>query len=93
VLITGDFNVGEDNPALTTLRGPFLDTFRVVRPSETPAGTFSGFKFGNVDGPKIDYVFAQPGTEVMHAEIVRFSRNQRYPSDHFPVIARVRFVD
>lgn len=93
VLITGDFNVGEDNPALTTLRGPFLDTFRVVRPSETPAGTFSGFKFGNVDGPKIDYVFAQPGTEVMHAEIVRFSRNDRYPSDHFPVIARVRFAD
>ena len=90
VLITGDFNVGEDNPALATLRGPFLDTFRVVRPDEKPAGTFSGFKFGSVDGPKIDYVLVQPGTEVMHAEILRFSRNERYPSDHFPVVARVR---
>jgi endonuclease/exonuclease/phosphatase family metal-dependent hydrolase len=93
VLITGDFNVGEDNPALASLRGPFVDTFRVVRPDESPAGTFTGFKFGNVDGPKIDYVLAQPRTEVMHAEIVRFTRNQRYPSDHFPVLARVRFAN
>ena len=27
------------------------------------------------------------------AEIVRYSRNNRYPSDHFPVTARVRLVD
>jgi hypothetical protein len=29
----------------------------------------------------------------MSAEIVRFSRNDRYPSDHFPVTARIRLVD
>jgi endonuclease/exonuclease/phosphatase family metal-dependent hydrolase len=92
VVITGDFNAGEKNPAVTTLAGPFVDTFRVVRPDDTPAGTFTGFKFGNVAGEKIDYIFVQPPTEVMRAEIVRFSRNERYPSDHFPVVARVRFV-
>jgi len=90
VLVTGDFNVGEKNPALATLLGPFVDTFRAVRPQDKPAGTFTGFKFGNVDGDKIDYILAQPGTEVMHADIVRFSRSERYPSDHFPVVARVR---
>lgn len=92
VLVTGDFNVGEKNPALATLIGPFVDTFRVVRPQDKTAGTFSGFKFGNIEGDKIDYILAQPGTEVMHADIVRFARDQRYPSDHFPVIARVRLV-
>jgi endonuclease/exonuclease/phosphatase family metal-dependent hydrolase len=92
VIITGDFNVGEKNPALDTLRGPFVDTFRTVRPDEQPAGTFTAFKFGNTAGDKIDYVFVQPGTEVQHAEIVRFSRNERYPSDHFPVVARVRLI-
>jgi endonuclease/exonuclease/phosphatase family metal-dependent hydrolase len=89
-IVTGDFNVGETNPALATLIGPFLDTFRVVRPTEQPAGTFTGFEFGKIDGEKIDYVLAQPGTEVQHAEIVRFSRDGRYPSDHFPVVARLR---
>ncbi len=93
VIITGDFNAGEDNPALATLRGPFVDTFRIDRPDEQNAGTFTGFKFGNTTGDKIDYVLVEPGTEVMSAEIVRFSRNERYPSDHFPVVARVRLID
>jgi endonuclease/exonuclease/phosphatase family metal-dependent hydrolase len=93
VVITGDFNVGEKNPALATLRGPFLDTFRVLHADEQTVGTFTGFKFGNTAGEKIDYVLVQPGTEVMHADIIRSSREQRYPSDHFPVVARVRFVD
>jgi endonuclease/exonuclease/phosphatase family metal-dependent hydrolase len=90
VIITGDFNVGEDNPALATLRGPFVDTFRVARPDETTVGTFTGFKFGNTHGDKIDYVFTQPRTQVLSADIVRFSRKGRYPSDHFPVVARIR---
>ena len=93
VVITGDFNVGEQNPALATLIGPFVDTFRVVRPTEKPAGSFTGFKFGSVDGEKIDYVLAQPRTEVLSADIVRFSRDGRYPSDHFPVVARIRLME
>jgi endonuclease/exonuclease/phosphatase family metal-dependent hydrolase len=100
VIVTGDFNAGEANPALATLTVPvgsgapaFLDTFRVLHHDEKDAGTFSNFKFGNHGTDKIDYILAQPGTEVMAAEIVRVSRNHRYPSDHFPVTARVRLVD
>jgi endonuclease/exonuclease/phosphatase family metal-dependent hydrolase len=93
VLVTGDFNVGEKNPALAALLGPFVDTFRAVRPQEKTAGTFTAFKLGNIEGDKIDYILAQPGTEVMHADIVRFTRDRRYPSDHFPVVARLRLLD
>jgi endonuclease/exonuclease/phosphatase family metal-dependent hydrolase len=92
VIVTGDFNVGEDNPAIRTMVGDkaFLDTFRLVHPEEKQAGTFNGFKLDAVDGPKIDYVLVQPGAEVLSAAIVRTVRNGRYPSDHFPVVARVR---
>jgi endonuclease/exonuclease/phosphatase family metal-dependent hydrolase len=97
VIVTGDFNVGETNPALATLTGgtapPFVDTFRVMHPDVKDAGTFSNFKFGFHGTDKIDYILVPPGTGVMSAEIVRFSRNNRYPSDHFPVTARVRLVD
>jgi endonuclease/exonuclease/phosphatase family metal-dependent hydrolase len=101
VIVTGDFNVGESNPALATLVGrsapdappPLVDTFRVLHPGETTVGTFTGFKFGSVAGDKIDYVLVQPDTEVTSAAIVRTSRNERYPSDHFPVVARVRLAD
>jgi endonuclease/exonuclease/phosphatase family metal-dependent hydrolase len=103
VVVTGDFNVGERNPALRSLvasaraegaaaqSAPLLvDTFRVVHPDERVVGTFSGFKFGQVNGEKIDYVLVAPGTEVLSADILRTSRNDRYPSDHFPVVATVR---
>jgi len=40
---------------------------------------------------EIDYVFVEPGAEVIEAAIVRSSRDGRSPSDHFPVTARIRF--
>ena len=96
VIVTGDFNVGEANPALTRLTAPqpgapalFVDTFRVRHPDEPRAGTFNGFKFGQTGGDKIDYVLVLPGTDVLDAAIIRTSRNDRYPSDHFPVTARI----
>ena len=103
VIVTGDFNVGEGNPALHTLVGApgraatapppaFADTFRVLYPEEREVGTFTGFEYGKTSGEKIDYVLVQPGTEVISAGIVRTSRDGRYPSDHFPVVARVRFA-
>jgi endonuclease/exonuclease/phosphatase family metal-dependent hydrolase len=94
VIVTGDFNVGEDNPAIRTMIGDkaFVDTFRAVHPDEKQAATFNGFKTGSIDGPKIDYVLVQPGAEVLSAAIVRTVRDGRYPSDHFPVVARVRLT-
>jgi len=94
VVVTGDFNVGEDNVAIQKLIGSkkYVDTFRVLHPDVKEAGTFSGFKMGSVSGPKIDYVLVQPGTEVMSAAIVRTERGGKYPSDHFPVVARIRLL-
>lgn len=95
-IVTGDFNAGETNAAVTRLTvpqagvpAPFVDSFRVRHPGETNVGTFTGFKLGATTGDKIDYVLVQPGTDVLSAGIIRTSRNDRYPSDHFPVIARI----
>lgn len=90
VIVSGDFNAAEANPAVQAMRGAFADTFRTVNPDVTEAGTFTGFVFGRTGGDKIDYVFAEPGTEVLAAAILRDARDARYPSDHFPVTARIR---
>lgn len=95
-IVTGDFNVGETNPALVPLVGTavapgrFVDTFRVIAPAATEAGTFTAFDPARTTGDKIDYVLVPRGTEVLGAAIVRTARNGRLPSDHFPVTARVR---
>ena len=103
VIVTGDFNAGEENPAIVYLKGEpnlepgegreaesllLIDTFRTLHPSADGVGTFGGFK-GLQEGEKIDYVFVTPGTQILWAEIDRFSLNGRYPSDHYPVTATI----
>jgi endonuclease/exonuclease/phosphatase family metal-dependent hydrolase len=98
--LTGDFNAGEDNPAIGYLKGagtfeeptpiPVVDSFRILHPDEKVVGTGHWFS-GNVDGPKIDYIFVPPHTRTLEATIVRTNRNGRYPSDHYPVTGQLRF--
>ena len=93
VIVTGDFNTGESNPATQAMLKVFRDTFRVVRPDAAEVGTANQFTLGKTSGDKIDYIFVERGAEVLSADIIRSSIDGRYPSDHFPVIARVRLPE
>jgi len=91
VLIMGDFNAGELNPAVRLLLDAgFSDTYRAVHPHDSLVGTFHAFK-GSQTGEKIDYIFADAKTSVTNAMILRKNVRGRYPSDHFPVTARIQF--
>ena len=96
VIVMGDFNSGEQNPAFQALVSPgarevaLRDTFRAVHPDAALAGTFSEFT-GKRDGDKIDAVLVSPVWHVLSAAIVTTSDNGRYPSDHFPVTATLAF--
>ena len=57
----------------------FLDEFRNIP-------CFHAFK-GGVTGARIDFVFHTIHFKAKAAEIVRTSRDGRYPSDHYPVTA------
>ncbi len=100
VILTGDFNAGEQNPAiiyLTTDKSEkhvtsvlMKDTYRVMYPDAEDVGTFNAFK-GKKTGEKIDYIFVEPEIRVLSADIIRMDKDGQYPSDHFPVIAEIRF--
>ena len=76
-----------------------LDTFRVVHPEEKNVVTFNGFRTprldgdGNMIGDKIDYIFVTPHLKATDAEIIRTNKDGRYPTDHFPIRATVKFAD
>jgi endonuclease/exonuclease/phosphatase family metal-dependent hydrolase len=96
VIVTGDFNADEENPAIACLKQEdtsndkkslqLRDSFRVLHPDEKEVGTFNSF-IGTSDRGKIDYVFVDARIKVLQAGIVRFNQNGRYPSDHYPVEA------
>lgn len=102
-IVTGDFNAGEDNPAILYLKGKVLlnkdnptpnpvlmaDTFRVLHPDDKEVGTFNELQ-GKRSGLKIDYIFVPADLEVLQAEIIRTQYAGRWPSDHFPVAATLR---
>jgi len=94
VLVLGDFNAAEDNPAFRKLveNRPFSlrDSYRVLHPDEENVGTFNGFE-GVFDGAKIDAILISEGLRVISADIVRTNQAGRYPSDHFPVTATIGF--
>jgi len=91
VIITGDFNAGEDNNAIKILLAAgFSDSFRKIRPEDKNVATYHDFK-GTITGDKIDYILCTKEFKVMSAEIIRKNENGRYPSDHFPVNAVLKF--
>ncbi len=104
VIITGDFNAAERNPAVRYLLGEakgaatrlaadqrirFMDTFRALHPQAKEFGTFNDFK-GTAAGDKIDYILTLPGVKILEAEMLHDHSDGRYPSDHFPVFALLR---
>ncbi|MHC4430564.1 MAG: endonuclease/exonuclease/phosphatase family protein [Planctomycetota bacterium] len=104
-IVTGDFNAGENNPVMTYLKGktalglpnapvsrspvPMVDTFRTLHPDVKDVRTSHGFRGGR-QGNKIDYVLAPPAIQVLEAQILYDNVDGRYPSDHYPVTARLR---
>jgi endonuclease/exonuclease/phosphatase family metal-dependent hydrolase len=91
VVVTGDFNVGETNRVVDILReAGFRDSFRVLHPNTRDVGTFSAFQ-DRFDPDKIDYLFVDGRAEVLEASIVRERVEGRWPSDHAPVTATLRF--
>lgn len=94
VLVTGDFNAGEDNAAFAALLAdtaalPLRDSYRALYPTAMVVGTFNGF-VGDSTGDKIDAVLIGEGWTVDAAAIDRRRVRGLWPSDHFPVTARVR---
>lgn len=98
VLVMGDFNSDETNPAFRQLATasrvpdgtPLLrDTFRARHSDANVVGTFNAFK-GDSTAGKIDAILAGNGWSVLDAGIDRRRWGALWASDHFAVWAIVR---
>ena len=97
VIVTGDFNAGEESApyqaffSVNPKPAPVADTYRALNPNRTPnEGTFSGFKVSGTTGPRIDWIGVSSEWKINSATIDRTEREGRTPSDHFAVTAILR---
>ncbi|MBX3413993.1 MAG: endonuclease/exonuclease/phosphatase family protein [Pirellulales bacterium] len=94
VIVVGDFNaVAESNKAYDTLvaDGYLTDTWKVAQEKGKPISTFHNYRGPREDGSRIDWILTRGPVTTLSSEVVTFELNGQYPSDHFPVIAKLRF--
>lgn len=93
VLVMGDFNAGDRNPAVRALlvdaRIRLADAHAAHEPAGGWGGTFHGFQ-GDSTGERIDAILAGPGWVVDAAGIDRRKWGPVWASDHFAVWAQLR---
>ena len=94
ILLVGDFNAAAgNNKACTILTQDkfFTDTWATARERVNEGiGTFNGFRAIQKGGPRIDWILSRGDVVADRIEIVTFSRDGQFPSDHCPVLARLR---
>lgn len=92
VICVGDFNATPESEPIVTMQSALNDAYRISSaPPYGPVGTFNGFRLDVATTSRIDYIFVTRDIKVLRYAVLTDSLDLRYPSDHFPVVAKVSF--
>ena len=90
VICTGDFNSTPETEQIQAMQTILKDAKSISElPPYGPEGTFNSFKFDAPMKHRIDYIFVGDKVKVQKYAVLTDAKEQRYPSDHQPVVARV----
>lgn len=91
-VLTGDFNVEPDDPAAKILLAEFSDP-RTEAPGADAGITYHGYFLEGIQGSVIDYALYKNGFKPKEFSVLRDKFEGVYPSDHFPVLAKLCLKD
>ena len=98
-IFMGDFNLSPESDAhelfcnkigAPEIRGNFIDCWQALHKPEQDAGTGHSFT-GSKSNTRIDWILMTPDFAVSNIDIIYYKKNGRYPSDHYPVFAELKF--
>lgn len=93
VICTGDFNSTPETEQIKAMSSLLSDAYSATKsPPYGPVGTTNAFRFTAPMKNRIDYVFVSNHFEVSKYAVLTDAKDQRYPSDHLPVVAVVHLV-
>ncbi|MYM97956.1 endonuclease/exonuclease/phosphatase family protein [Duganella vulcania] len=91
LIVMGDFNSTPDSEAYATIGAALRDARGISQtPPYGPVATFNDFDVTRPARERIDYIFLSPQWQVLRYAVLTDSVDARYPSDHFPVVTRLR---
>ena len=89
VICVGDFNSTPETEQIQTMQTLLNDSYKVTQdPPYGPVGTFNSFRFTASMKNRIDYIFVSKGIKVLKYGVLTDAKDQRYPSDHQPVMIK-----
>ncbi|MCU4155864.1 endonuclease/exonuclease/phosphatase family protein [Carboxylicivirga sp. A043] len=92
VILCGDFNLEPDSEGIAIIKKEMIDSREVSSKAPYgPVGTFSGFNINSKLNRRIDYIFVSKGIAVRKYAALSDIKDNRFPSDHLPVVAKVEF--
>jgi len=91
MILMGDFNVTDDNPAYQTIAASSLKDSRdeSETPPIGPEGTFNAFQWDLLPENIIDHIFVSKDFKIHRHGILTDNYGKKYPSDHFPVMVEI----
>lgn len=88
-ICVGDFNSTPETEQIKEMQTLLKDAYEVTAvPPYGPVGTFNAFKFDAPMKQRIDYIFVAPQIKVLKYGVLTDAKDQRYPSDHQPVMIK-----
>lgn len=90
LVLTGDFNLEPDSEPINLITSQLNDSKLIAESISGPVATFNAFKVDEPAKVRIDYVFVPKNITVIKYEVLREVKNNRYPSDHFPVYVELK---
>jgi endonuclease/exonuclease/phosphatase family metal-dependent hydrolase len=90
VIFCGDLNLNDDHPTISFLQAQMKDALLGSKHVESNMNkTFNNFDLENEASKRIDYIFTNEKAEVLTFETVVERFGISYPSDHFPIFAKL----
>ena len=91
IVCTGDFNAQPTTTVYATVMESLIDSKAIATNSDDGLTAHGYGKNEDYSAGPIDYVFVSENVEVDTYKIIRNTAKDMYPSDHYPVVADVRF--
>lgn len=93
-ILMGDFNVTPNSKLMKNFKdGTYtskkLFAVQDVNEALYSKTTMSMFK-GREKGVHIDYIFVSEEFEIENAEVIKYNKAGKYPSDHYPIVAKLK---
>lgn len=90
VICVGDLNSTPETEQVKNMLTILQDAYQVTaQPPYGPVGTTNGFKFDAPMKHRIDYIFVSKQFNVLKYGVLTDSYEQKYPSDHQPILAKI----